>query len=129
MADKKNKPRISDAEWRVMQVLWDRSPRTASDVVDVLDDATDWSPRTVKTLLNRLVKKGALQFREDGNRYLYSPAVSRSSCVRDASQSFLDRVFKGAAMPALVHFVENESLTDDDLKALQQLLKERRGDA
>ena len=70
-------PRISDAEWEVMNVLWESSPRTANEVADELCERMKWHPKTVKTLLGRLVTKGALRYREEGNRYLYRPAFPR----------------------------------------------------
>ena len=69
-------PRIADSEWRVMQVLWDRGPQTANDVVSALSGEVNWKPRTVKTLISRLVKKGAVKVTEEGYRYRYSAAVA-----------------------------------------------------
>src|SRR5690349_16856841 len=98
-------PSISDAEWEVMNVLWGAAaPLMASDVVDRLAAPGGWSPRTVKTLLNRLVKKRALAFEVHGKRYLYRPAVRREQCVRAESRSFLARVFGGAVGPMLAQF-------------------------
>lgn len=130
MADHRQQelPSISDAEWEVMKVLWDHHPLAASDVVRRLAGRRDWSPRTVKTMLNRLVRKGALTFRADGKRYLYSPAVSRRETVRAESQSFLHRVFEGSAGPMLVHFVRDARLTREELETLQRILNEKRED-
>ena len=111
-----------------MKVLWDHHPLAASDVVCRLAGRRDWSPRTVKTMLNRLVRKGALTFRADGKRYLYSPAVSRRETVRAESQSFLHRVFEGSAGPMLVHFVRDARLTRDELETLQKILNDKRED-
>jgi BlaI family penicillinase repressor len=119
-------PEISDAEWTVMQVLWDRSPLTAAEVVDALAGRAAWAPATIKTLLGRLIRKGALSYTEDGNRYCYRPAVDRAACVRRAGRSFLDRVFAGDPMPALEHFVRSEPLSDDQIEALRRLLDECR---
>ena len=119
-------PGISDAEWEVMKVLWDQHPIPASEVAERLAGRRDWSPRTVKTLLNRLVRKGALAFETEGRRYLYRPTVSRTECVRRASQSFLRRVFGGSAGPMLVHFVKNSRLSDAEIEALRRTLDEKR---
>jgi BlaI family penicillinase repressor len=119
-------PSISDAEWEVMAVLWDTSPLTANDVVDRLAARRRWSPRTVKTLLNRLVKKGALKFQVEGKRYSYRPAVQRQQSVRAESRSFLSRVFRGAAGPMLVHFVTHAELTPGELKELEEALAARK---
>lgn len=116
---------ISDAEWEVMNVLWTSSPLTASDVADALCQRMNWHPRTVKTLLSRLVRKGVLRYREEGNRYLYRPAIEREQYVKQETRSFLERVFGGAATPMLVHFVENESLSEEEMAELRKILDRR----
>lgn len=118
-------PLISDAEWEVMNVLWETSPGTASDVADQLCDRMQWHPKTVKTLLSRLVKKGALRFREEGNRYLYTPVFPRERFVAAESRSFVDRVFGGQATPALLHFVETMELSEADLQELRSILERK----
>ncbi len=120
---KKSLPKISDAEWEVMQVAWQKGEVTAQDVIQIL--GTRWSPRTVKTLLSRLVTKGALRYEARGKAYLYRPAVAREDCVRQESQSFLQRVFAGAEAPLLVHFVENAKLTPTELAHLRKILAEK----
>ena len=121
-------PRISEAEWQVMDVLWTRtgSPLTANEIVDHLAAHCDWEPATIKTMLNRLVKKGALRFKADGKRYLYTPAVTRDACVRTEGRSFLDRVFGGAAGEMIAHFVEDAKLSKAEIEQLRRLL-ERKG--
>ena len=114
-------PQISGAEWEVMQVLWQASPLSGTEVADRMGA----HPKTVKTLLSRLVKKGALRFKEEANRYLYRPTFERDKYVAEESRSFLERVFGGEASPALVHFVENIDLTDDEIRELRDLLDRR----
>jgi len=121
----KKSPTISDAEWEVMQAVWDSAPLTANDVVDRIADKNQWSPRTVKTLLNRLVKKGALGFEAEGNRYRYHPRITRDECVRRESRSFLRRVFGGQAQEMLAHFVSETPLTPDEIRQLRDLLDRR----
>jgi BlaI family penicillinase repressor len=87
-----------------------------------------WHPKTVKTLLARLVRKGALRYRQDGNRYFYSPVHPRARHVDAESRSFIERVFGGSATPALVHFVEAMELSDDDLDELRQILDRKQED-
>jgi BlaI family transcriptional regulator, penicillinase repressor len=120
-----NLPQISDAEWDVMKVVWDHGPLTAGEVVRHLAGEHRWSPRTVKTLLNRLVRKGALGFRAEGNRYHYHPKITRDAVVRTESRSFLSRVFGGAAGPMLAHFVNEAPLTPDEIRQLRELLERR----
>ena len=123
-------PDISEAEWEVMQVLWDAPGLTANDVVDRVAGRRGWNPRTVKTLLNRLLTKRALRFEAEGNRYRYFPAVSREACVRTESRSFLSRVFDGAAAPAVLHLLsqcdvdEFRKLSPEEVRHLRQLLDE-----
>ena len=120
------RPQISDAEWEVMNVLWEESPRTASEVADALCERMEWHPKTVKTLLGRLVKKGALRFKEEGNRYLYRPGFPREQYVKEASDTFLERVFGGEATPMLVHFVQNASLSDEEIDELRSILERKK---
>ena len=119
-------PQISEAEWEVMRVLWASAPQTASAVCAALADSTTWSPRTIKTLLNRLVKKGALEFTRQGRVYHYFPAVTEGACVHAASSSFLKRVFGGALTPMLAHFLEEEKLSPEEFAELRSMLDERR---
>ena len=117
---------ISDAEWEVMHVLWDASAAlSANQVVEALAGRKDWNPRTVKTLLNRLINKGALAYEAQGKRYLYRPRVSREQCVRDETRSFLSRVFAGAPGPMLLQFVAQAKLTPDEVDALKRLLDKK----
>jgi BlaI family penicillinase repressor len=118
-------PRISESEWLVMQELWRKSPQTAAEVIAALKDQRDWGTATVKTLLNRLVTKGALGFAKQGREYAYSPTVTRESCVQAESRSFLARVFEGAVTPMVAAFLEKETLSKDDLQALRRLLDEK----
>lgn len=115
-------PKISDAEWEVMAALWDESPRSSAAVVDEIAPRTGWSPKTVKTLLTRLVKKGFVDTETVGNRYLYRPAVSRRETVREESRSFLDRVFQGDAASLLLHFARSVELSEDEAQELRDLL-------
>ena len=116
-------PRISDAEWAVMTAVWDRSPRTAAEVVEALA-ARRWNVRTIKTLLSRLVKKGVLGFEERDKRYHYSPRIDRESYLQEESRSFLER-HRGSASPLLAHFVREGELSTDELAELRRLLDEK----
>jgi len=118
-------PRISGAEWEVMKICWSRSPVTAQEVIDTLAARDDRHPRTVKTLLNRLVKKRALGFRKDGRAYLYHPLVAEQDCVAAASESFLDRVFGGSLQPMLAHFVASRRLSPKEISELKQVLRRK----
>lgn len=116
---------ISDAEWTVMSLVWDNQPVDARFVIDQLAGPNKWSAATIKTMLHRLVKKDALHHEADGKRYIYRAKVRRSACVRQASRSFLDRVFGGQAAPALLHLVKTSSLSPDEVAQLRDLLDEK----
>jgi BlaI family transcriptional regulator, penicillinase repressor len=115
-------PQISDAEWDVIKVLWDRGEASAQDVTEALAVGRNWRPQTVKTLLNRLVKKGAVAYAEEGRRFIYRPKVSRDAVARAESRSFLSRVFDGAVTPALVHFLKLGNLSSADIEELKRML-------
>lgn len=118
-------PRISESEWLVMNELWRKSPQSAAEVISALKDQKDWGAATVKTLLSRLVTKGALGFTRQGREYSYFPKVARERCVQAESRSFLERVFDGAVTPMLAAFLERESLSREDLQGLRRLLDEK----
>jgi BlaI family transcriptional regulator, penicillinase repressor len=119
-------PAISESEWLLMEALWDHSPQTASELARALRPATQWADNTVRTLLSRLVEKGALTTGENpGGTRTFTPAVTRDTCVRAESQSFLDRVFGGAAKPLLIHFAQNAKLTPDEVRELKKLLDQQ----
>ena len=118
-----NKPNISDAEWTVMETLWETSPLTASEVIHVLRPSTQWADNTVRTLLTRLVKKRVLKVgkNKSGTR-TFDPAVSREACVKAESESFAQRIFGGAAKPLITHFARNSQLTADEVAELKRIL-------
>ena len=119
-------PNISDAEWEVMKTCWLKSACTANEIVKALEQTTDWKPNTVKTLIGRLVKKGALGYKEEGRLYIYYPSVAEDECIKAESKSFLTSVFGGAIKPMLVTFLQEEKLSQDEIEELKQLLEARK---
>jgi BlaI family penicillinase repressor len=120
----KHTPRISEAEWKVMKVVWSLGPCSAGQIIESLTGSDPgWHPRTVKAFLNRLVKKKALGFRKEGRAYLYRPLVAEKDCVDAASESFLGLIFGGSLKPMLAHFVEQKKLSDDEIRELRNVLK------
>jgi predicted transcriptional regulator len=115
---------ISEAERQVMEVLWEESPLTAEDIIQRVAKEQDWSPLTVKTLLNRLLKKDAVSAERDGRRYLYQPVLKRTSYVESQSQELVDRLFNGRIGPLVTHFSERQKLTAQDLQDLKRIIKE-----
>ena len=115
---------ISEAESVVMDVLWNRNPLSAEDVVASLSGQQDWQEATVKTLLNRLLKKGAIEAEKDGRRYLYGPVLQRAAWVQGESESLLERMFGGRVAPLVAHFSEQRKLSRKDIAELRKLLEE-----
>jgi predicted transcriptional regulator len=113
---------ISEAESVVMDVLWQRQPCAAEDVVAALADTQDWQEATIKTLLNRLLKKGAVTASKDGRRYLYTATVQRGDWVLGESQGLLERLFDGRVAPLVAHFSEHRKLSKKDIAELRALL-------
>ena len=118
-------PKISEAEWVVMEVLWRKSPLTALEVVQQLASRKHWQDQTIRTMLRRLIRKKALTFHADGNTYHYAPAVSRDQCVRLESRSFLQRVFGGAAHPLLVQLAQETKLSPAEIAELKRILRNK----
>lgn len=115
---------VSEAESVVMEVLWTRSPQASDEVVAALSDRSDWAEPTIKTLLNRLLKKGAIRAERDGRRYLYSPVLTRDAWVASQSEGVLERLFGGRVAPLVAHFSERGKLSQDDIDALRRLIGE-----
>ena len=115
--------RISDAEHAVMEVLWEEAPLAAADVVERVDPERGWSVRTVKTLLSRLLAKGALVHEEEGRRYLYRPTISRDEFVARESTKLLNRMFGGRVTPLVAHLAERDRLSPKDIEEIEALLK------
>ena len=116
--------RISEGEQAVMEVLWAESPLTATEVAERIPDERGWSERTVKTMLGRLLTKGALVHEEDGRRYLYRPAVQRADYAMRETRKLVDRLFGGRAAPLVAQLAANEGLTPQDIAELEALLKD-----
>jgi BlaI family penicillinase repressor len=116
---------ISDAEWTVMNLVWSTSPIEAAEVIERIAAANGWSAATVKTMLHRLVRKGALSAELVGKKYLYKPAVRKEACVRQASRTFLDRVFGGEATPALIHLVKTAKLSSKEVAEIRAILDKK----
>ena len=115
---------ISDAEAQVMAVLWRKQPLGTEEIALALQDSQDWQMATVKTLVNRLLNKGAISAEKEGRRYLYSPVLRREDWLSSQSMGLLDRLFEGSLTPLVAHFSAQRKLTAAELKALKQLIKD-----
>ncbi|HEU4773709.1 MAG TPA: BlaI/MecI/CopY family transcriptional regulator [Lysobacter sp.] len=115
---------ISEAESIVMDVLWRRQPLAAEDVVAALAENRQWQEATIKTLLNRLLNKGAITAEKDGRRYLYTPVLKREDWLIGESENLLDRLFDGRVAPLVAHFSQHRKLSRKDIAELRKLLEE-----
>ena len=120
----KKTPKISEAEWEVMKVLWSSSPSTANDIVKKLSGKIHWKRETIRTLINRLVQKKALSFKKGGRQYHYYPLVTEAECVKAETKSFLKRFGRSSVEPMLAAFVEEEHLSPERIGRLRRILKE-----
>ena len=118
----KSLPRISEAEWIVMRVLWKEHPLTAKAVYERLASEIDWSATTVKTLINRLENKGAISFRKVGRAFEFFPVAREEECVRAQNRSFLQRVYGGALQPMLTTLLADEELSQEEIAELKAIL-------
>lgn len=114
---------ISEAESLVMQAIWDRGPLPTEDIVTAVRHAK-WGDSTVKTLLNRLLNKGALSAEKDNRRYVYSAVLTREAWLASESHGFLERVFGGRVAPLVSYFSQQKKLAKDDIEELKRIIRE-----
>jgi predicted transcriptional regulator len=119
---------ISEAEAVVMQVLWQRQPLGADEVVAALAAHSDWAEPTIKTLLNRLLNTGAIRAEREGRRYLYTPVLKRETWIALQSEGLLERLFGGRVAPLVAHFSERGKLSEADIAELKRLIGELEDD-
>jgi predicted transcriptional regulator len=115
--------RASESEMQVLNALWDEAPQTAAELTQRIGAANGWTQATVKTLIARLVQKGAVSAEADGRRYLYRPAIQRADAVAEESQRFVDRLFGGRVSPLISHLAERQALSDADIEEIEALLR------
>jgi BlaI family penicillinase repressor len=115
---------ITGAESKIMEALWRRGPLTADEIVAEVAGAEQWGEATVKTLINRLLKKKAIQSVRAEGRHRYQPLVQRADYVQAESQGLLDRLFGGQLAPLVTHFAEHRALSQDDIARLKRLIEE-----
>ncbi len=114
---------ISKAEYEVLEVIWQKNPISAVEIVERLNTERQWHEKTVKTLLNRLVKKEALGFEKEQRRYLYFPLIERESYQQQESQSLVQRLFSGKLSPLVAGFAKQNQLEKEDVETLKALIK------
>lgn len=119
-------PKISEAEWEIMKIIWEHHPLTSEQITRLLPASVEWSEQTVRTFVARLHKKKAIGYEKSGRSYLYYPLVSEHECVRAESRSFLQRVFGGATQLMVTSFLEDVELSKQEIEQLEQLLREKK---
>lgn len=121
---------ITDAETEILQALWDEQPLSAQQIIDRLEADAPLSthPKTIKTLINRLLKKGALGFHESERKYFYYPLITRETFFAHKTTSFLDRFFDGELTPMVSFFSQQKKLDEKDLAELKELIRKLEAD-
>ena len=113
----------TDAEWKIMEVLWDHAPRTIAEITKILEPTTGWTRHVVITLLKRMEEKGTVTVDQSGPAKLYSPKISRDEASTEETDKFLSHVFKGKASLLVNHLVESEKITADDLQEILDAMR------
>lgn len=121
----KDYPKISDAEWQVIDVLWSKAPLSASEIIERVSQNNDWSPKTIHTLISRLVKKDAIKIVKSSPCYEYVPNVSQADIRIDETKSFLNKIYKGSIQLMLSTFVKEENLTEEEIEELRKILSNK----
>lgn len=119
-------PQISEAEYEVMKVIWNYAPISTNDVIDKLSSTTSWSPKTIQTMLLRLVKKKVLTYEKNSRVFVYTPLVKQEDYLNKESTSFLNRFYNGALNAMVLNFLENDKLSQEEIHTLKQILNTRK---
>lgn len=118
----KTLPQISDAEYEVMKVIWNTGPINTNQVVEKLAETSSWSPKTIQTMLLRLVKKGALAKEKQGRIFVYTPLVQEEEYRTRASHKFLDQFYDGALGSMVISFIQQQELSPEEIQELRNIL-------
>lgn len=126
----KQLPQISEAEFEVMKVVWKYAPINTNEVTDKLIQTTNWSPKTIQTMLKRLVAKKALTYEKQSRIFVYTPLVKETEYIRQESNSFLRRFYNGDITAMLSSYLEDDKLSEGEIDSLRHLLSnhKREGD-
>lgn len=122
----KSLPQISEAEYEVMKVVWDNAPISTNEVTERLTQTTDWSPKTIQTLLKRLVTKGALTYEKQSRVFVYTPLAEQREYIGQESNTFLKRFYGGDITAMLSAYIESDRLSDREIDSLNELLSRRK---
>ena len=120
----KNSFPISEAEYQVMKLIWAKAPVSTKEVTEILIKESQWKPKTIQTLLSRLVKKGVIGYEKEGRVFVYTPLIKEEDYVEQESSSFLNKFYDGALNSMVVNFLEQDKLTENDIDELKKILDE-----
>lgn len=120
-----NLPQISEAEFEVMKIVWKHSPISTNEITEMLTKTTSWRPKTIQTLIKRLVTKGALAYEKQSRVFIYTPLVKENEYIGQESNSFLERFYGGDITAMLSTYIENGRLTEDEINNLRTLLSNK----
>lgn len=118
-------PQISEAEFEVMKIVWKYAPISTNDITEKLLQTTNWSPKTIQTLIKRLVTKGALTYEKQSRMFVYTPVVKESEYIGQESSSFLNRYYDGDITTMVSAYIENDKLSESELDTLRTLLSRK----
>lgn len=121
----KNLPQISEAEFEVMKIVWKYAPISTRDITEKLLQTTNWSPKTIQTLIKRLVTKGTLTYEKQSRMFIYTPAVKENEYIGQESNSFLKRYYNGDITAMVSAYIENDRLSESELDTLRSLLSQK----
>ena len=121
----KNLPQISEAEFEVMKIVWKYAPISTRDITEKLLQTTNWSPKTIQTLIKRLVTKGALTYEKQSRMFIYTPVVKENEYIGQESNSFLKRYYNGDITAMVSAYIENDRLSESELDTLRSLLSQK----
>ncbi len=124
----KKAPNITDAEWEVMKLIWNNNPSTSEQIISALSPKMGWSAQTIKTLINRLLKKGIIDFEKEGRIYKYYPLILKEDYIRTENRSFLEKVYDGALSMLVSNFLEEESLSENEIEKIQKILEKKKNE-
>ncbi len=122
----KELPKISEAEWEVMKLLWKNDSLTSEKIIASLSEDNDWSHQTIKTFITRLIKKGAIGYEKVGRIYNYYSLVSEDECIKSENEFFIKKVYNGALNMLFTKFLEEDNLSIDEIEELENILKDKK---
>ena len=117
---------VTEAEWKIMEVLWDHSPRTMTEITAILEPETGWTRHTVITLLKRMLEKGSISMDDTERAKKYTPLITREQASTEETHKFLSHVFKGKASLLVNHLVDVGDLSEDELKQILDMIKDKK---